>query len=167
MKADLKDRLKSAIQKAIDKRQDDFMGTDIAHDVINANPILWGEASGFLAWESLVKIVAGVLRGFSKTNPGQLFLEGFEDLPRYIRVKGRILDIRDATAEQLKEFTKWYESCPKMKRALRQLKILDALQRLTRLVIRYDKKTPGISVWRVLEIRETRREARAELNRKN
>ncbi len=164
MTSDLKERIKSAIHKAIEQRRGSFTGADIAADVINTNFDLWCEWREVVATEKLAAVVNGVMRGpLHELNSAQLPLAGFEDLPKYIRVDRKWMDLRDAIAEQLSEFINWYRGKVKrlQERTKRDRRVLAAMLKLVRLMARYEKQTPGISVGQVLEIREVRAETRA------
>ena|SRR5271166_1971427 len=163
MKGELKARLNAAISKAVERRKGSFTGAEIAEDVIHTNPALWQEAREILATEKLIAIATGTMRGpLHQPNSAQLPLAGFEDLPKYIRAGKRWVDLRDANAQELGEFAEWYRVRVErnLERAKRDKHILADVERLARILVRYDRKTPGITVSQVLEIREVRAEFR-------
>lgn len=162
MKSDLKDRLKRAIHEAIEGHRGSFTGAEIA-TAIKADHTLWEEAREVLATEKLIDMATGTLRGpLHEPNSAQLPLAGFEDLPKYIRAGRKWVDLRDANAQELGEFAVWYRARVErsLDRSKRDKQILVDVDRLVRVVARYDRKTPGITVSQVLEIREVRAELR-------
>ena len=163
MTADLKERLDQAVHTVISRRGGSFTGPEIAADLISMFPVLWEEAREVLATEKLIAIATGSLRGpLTQPNSAQLALPGFEDLPKYIRASGKWVDLRDANSQQLTEFAEWYRARVErnQERSKRDKQILADVERLARIVARYDRKTPGITVSLVLEIREVRAELR-------
>jgi hypothetical protein len=162
--ADLKARLNEALTETVGRYKGSFTGAEIARDLKITFPVLWEEVREVLATERLVAIATGMMRGpLHQPNSAQLPLAGFEDLPKYIRAGRRWVDIRNATAEELAEFAEWYRERVErnLDRSKRDKQILTDVNRLVRVMKRYDRRTPGITVGEVLEIRE----ARAELNR--
>jgi hypothetical protein len=164
MTDDLKSRLNRAIHKVVGRRKGSFTGADIAADIIQSEPELWQEARDVLATEKLISMANGTLRGpLHEPNSAQLPLAGFEDMPKYIRAGKKWVDIRDANAKQLAEFSEWYRERVERnaERTKRDKRILADVERLSRILSRYDRKTPGITVSQVLEIREVRAEFRS------
>jgi hypothetical protein len=164
MTADLQERLNVAIHKAVSRHRGAFTGSEIAEAIVKSDPDLWEEAREVLAREKLIAMANGILRGpLHQPNSAQLPLAGFEDIPKYIRVGRKWVEIQDANVEQVKEFTEWYRARVEKNgdRYKRDKTMLSNLERLIRIMARYDKNTPGISVSSVLEIREVRAELKA------
>ena len=163
MTDDVKHRLTRAIENAKANRVGAFSAEDVADDVISTNPTLWEMARDQIAREKLISIITGTFRGpLAQVNSAQLALPGFEDIPKYIRVKRKWVPIQNATAAELQEFYRWYDARLKrlVERTKRDRQILQDIERLTRIVTRYAKKDPEITVKEVLAIREVRAELR-------
>lgn len=163
MTDDIKRRLNRAIENAKANRQGAFQAESVAQDVISMNPALWETAREQIAREKLIAIITGTLRQpLSKINSAQLNLPGFEDVPEYIRAKGRWIKIQDATAPDLQSFHEWYTKRlqKSIERTKRDRQILQDIERLTRIVVRYSKQDAEITVREVLAKREVRAEMR-------
>jgi hypothetical protein len=158
---ELKDKLNQAIHEAITRQRGAFSGGDIAASVKRADTDLWDEAREVMATEKLIAIADGMMRGpLHQANSAQMALEGFEDIPKYIRAGRKWIEIEDANADQLTEFIDWYavKSEKSGARAKRDRRILTDMRRLAGVVRRYNKKTPGITLGSVLEIKEAKAE---------
>ena len=161
MTGELKARLCKAVQEAISRQRGAFTGLEVAAALKRRDADLWDEAREVLATEKLVAIANGIMRGpLHQANSAQLAIEGFEDIPKYIRAGRKWLEIVDANADQLTEFIGFWRGRVEksLARSKRDKRILEDVTRRAGVVRRYDAKTPGISLGAVLDIRAARSE---------
>jgi len=161
MTQELKSRLHAAIGRAISRQQGSFSGADIAAAVKRLDADLWDEAREVLATEKLIAIATSTMRGpLQQINSSQLALAGFEDIPKYIRAGKRWIEIRDANSQELQEFADWYRTRldKAAERVKRDRRIVADIERLARIVKRYERQAPGITLGTVLEMREVKQE---------
>jgi len=161
MTKDLKARLNRAIQESIGRQRGAFTGGDVAASLKRADGDLWDEAREVLATDKVIAIANSIIRGpLHQANSSQMELAGSEDIPKYIRAGKRWLEIHDANAAELKEFAEWYRKRLEgaAKKTERDKRILTNVERLIRIVNRYERGTPGITLGTVLDMREVKAE---------
>jgi hypothetical protein len=154
--ADLYAELEAAFRDVVARLHGQFTTLDAVAELKIQFADLWTRAADELATDYVRAIGTRILRRSDiLPEPDQLFLPGFEHLPRLIRCKGKYIAIEDANLDQLQTFKAWYDS-----RLQVLLKLTEKfgqtgkeLDRLIRLVERYAASYPAITVQGVFALR--------------